>query len=151
MSEHRTFLQWNRTTADFEYQSYSRDHTWRFQNGLEVTASAAPDFKGNPECVDPEQAYVASLASCHMLTFLAVACQKRYVVDSYSDAAVGYLEKGADGKPVITRVVLKPKVEFSGDKLPSDQELEQLHHVAHQECFIANSVKTSITVEPAAE
>ena len=149
MSEHRTKLAWNRTTEDFEYKTYSRDHDWEFENGLQLRASATPDFLGNPECVDPEQAFVAALASCHMLTFLAVAAAKRFVVDSYTDEAVGYLEKGPAGKPVMTRVVLHPKVTFSGEKVPGPEDLGRLHEAAHSECFLANSVTTEITVEAA--
>ena len=89
MSEHRVSVSWKRDSSDFSYESYTRDHTWVFENGLEVEASSAPSFLGNPDRVDPEQAYVASLSSCHMLTFLALAAKKRFVVDSYEDRATG--------------------------------------------------------------
>jgi organic hydroperoxide reductase OsmC/OhrA len=148
MSEHKATLQWQRATPDFTYQTYNRDHTWSFKDGMQIDASAAPAYLGNPALVDPEDAYVASLASCHMLTFLAVACKKRFAVESYRDAAVGFMEKNAEGKLAITRVVLRPEVTFSGENQPTAEQLGQLHHTAHSECFIANSVKTDVTVEP---
>jgi organic hydroperoxide reductase OsmC/OhrA len=147
MSEHKINLVWNRGDAPFEYQKYSRDHTWKFDGGHEMEASAAPVYLGNPKNVDPEEAFVAALSSCHMLTFLAAACKKKFVLDEYTDEAVGYMEKNADGKLAITRVTLKPKLKFSGEKQPTDQELDEMHHFAHDQCFIANSVKTAVTVE----
>ena len=146
MSEHHAAIKWERGSVEFKYRSYSRDHTWRFEGGVRVGASAAPAYLGNPNLVDPEEAYVASLASCHMLTFLAIAARKRLVVDQYQDAAVGFLEKNAAGKLAITRVVLHPKVSF-GSPAPSPEVLEKIHELAHKECFIANSVRTSVTVE----
>jgi organic hydroperoxide reductase OsmC/OhrA len=148
MSEHAVTLQWKRE-KEFTYQSYNRDHSWKLDGGAEITASAAPGYLGNPSYIDPEEAYIASLASCHMLTFLAVACKKKFVIDSYSDAAIGTLEKNPEGKMAITRLVLRPKVVFGGDRQPNSDELHELHDFAHRECFIANSVKTQIAVEPA--
>ena len=136
-----------RGDAPFEYQKYPRDHTWKFDGGHEMTASAAPAYLGNPKNVDPEEAFVASLSSCHMLTFLAVACKKKFVLDEYSDDAVGHMEKNENGKLAITRVELHPKIKFSGEKQPTAEELDEMHHFAHTECFIANSVKTKVTVE----
>jgi organic hydroperoxide reductase OsmC/OhrA len=147
MSEHKINLTWNRGDAPFEYQKYSRDHTWKFDGGHEMEASAAPVYLGNPKNVDPEEAFVAALSSCHMLTFLAAACKKKFVLDEYTDEAVGHMEKNADGKLAITRVTLKPKLKFSGEKQPTEQELDEMHHFAHDQCFIANSVKTAVTVE----
>lgn len=147
MSEHRATISWSRGPGDFAYDSYTRDHIWEFENGLKIEASAAPEFHGSPENVDPEAAYVAALSSCHMLTFLAIASRKRFVVDSYTDSAVGYLEKNAHGKLAVTRAVLRPKVSFAEGARPSSEELERLHHLTHTECFIANSVHTSISVE----
>lgn len=147
MSEHKVSLQWNRGDAPFEYQKYSRDHTWEFDGGHEMQATAAPAYLGNPKNVDPEEAFVASLSSCHMLTFLAVACKKKFVLDEYSDNAVGVMEKNAEGKLAITKVTLRPKLKFSGEKQPTEQELDEMHHFAHDQCFIANSVKTEVTVE----
>lgn len=147
MSEHKVTLSWNRAAAPFEYQKYPRDHTWKFDGGHEMEASAAPAYLGNPKNVDPEEAFVAALSSCHMLTFLAVACKKKFVLDEYQDEAVGFMEKNAEGKLAITRVILKPKLKFSGEQQPSDQDLDEMHHFAHDQCFIANSVKTEVTVE----
>jgi len=112
-----------------------------------MTASAAPAYLGNPKNVDPEEAFVASLSSCHMLTFLAIACKQKFVMDDYVDEAVGVMEKNAEGKLAITKVTLKPKITFSGDKKPTAEELDKMHHAAHENCFIASSVKTEITVE----
>jgi len=147
MSEHKVTLTWERGDKPFEYQKYSRDHTWKFDGGHEMSASAAPAYLGNPANTDPEEAFVASLSSCHMLTFLAVACKKKFVLDEYTDDAVGHMEKNENGKMAITRVELHPKIKFSGDKQPTEQELDEMHHFAHTECFIANSVKTKVTVE----
>ena len=147
MSQHAITLEWKRESADFGYQTYNRDHDWRFDGGATVRASAAPAYLGNPQLVDPEEAFIASLSSCHMLTFLAIASRKRLVVESYIDEATGWLEKNASGGLAITRVVLRPRVVFSGDKSPSPEELAQLHDQAHHACFIANSVKTEVSVE----
>ncbi len=146
MSEHKVTLTWECGDTPFEYQKYPRDHSWKFDGGHEMTASAAPAFLGNPKNVDPEEAFVASLSSCHMLTFLAIAAKQKFVLDQYVDEAVGHMEKNAEGKMAITRCELKPKIKFSGDKQPSAEELEKMHHAAHENCFIANSVKTEITV-----
>lgn len=146
MSEHKVTLTWERGDTPFEYQKYPRDHSWKFDGGHEMTASAAPAFLGNPKNVDPEEAFVASLSSCHMLTFLAIAAKQKFVLDQYVDEAVGHMEKNAEGKMAITRCELKPKIKFSGDKQPSAEELEKMHHAAHENCFIANSVNTEITV-----
>jgi organic hydroperoxide reductase OsmC/OhrA len=147
MSEHKITLTWKRGDTPFEYQKYSRDHTWKFDGGHEMQASAAPAYLGNPKFVDPEEAFVASLSSCQMLTFLAVACKKKFVLDDYVDEAVGHMEKNAEGKLAITRVTLRPQLKFSGDKQPAAEEIEEMNHMAHEQCFIANSVKTEITIE----
>jgi organic hydroperoxide reductase OsmC/OhrA len=110
-----------------------------------MTATAAPAYLGNPANVDPEEAFVASLSSCHMLTFLAIACKQKFVLDSYEDEAVGHMEKNADGKMAITRVELRPQIRWHGDRIPSAEELDKMHHSAHENCFIANSVKTDVT------
>jgi len=145
MSEHKAAIAWERGSREFTYDAYSRDHSWTFEGGIEVAASAAPSFKGNPALVDPEAAFVAAVASCHMLTFLAIAARKRLVVDSYHDAAVGFMEKNEHGKLAVTRVVLRPRIRFGGAK-PSAEDLAQLHELAHENCFIANSVRTAIAV-----
>jgi organic hydroperoxide reductase OsmC/OhrA len=147
MSEHKITLTWQRGDTPFEYQKYSRDHTWKFDGGHEMQASAAPAYLGNQKFVDPEEAFVASLSSCQMLTFLAVACKKKFVIDEYVDEAVGHMEKNAEGKLAITRVTLRPRLKFSGEKQPTAQDIEEMNHAAHDQCFIANSVKTEVTVE----
>jgi len=148
MAGHRAKIAWKRTSEDFSYPAYSRDHTWTFEGGVEVPSSAAPRFLGSPERVDPEEAFVAALSSCHMLSFLAIASRRRYTVDTYDDDAVGYLEENPDGKLVITRVILRPRVVFSGEKQPTTDQIELMHHQSHSECFIANSVKTDVICEP---
>jgi organic hydroperoxide reductase OsmC/OhrA len=148
MSEHKVTVEWKRETPDFSYQSYNRDHDWVFDAGVTVRASAAPAYLGNAMCVDPEEAFVASLSSCHMLTFLAIASRKRLVADEYRDEAVGILGKNTAGQLMITKVTLRPRVQFSGDKVPALEELTLMHEQAHHACFIANSVKTEVIVEP---
>ena len=150
MSEHKASLVWERGDKPFELKTYSRDHVVRFPNGIEYGASAAPNYRGNPALVDPESGLVAALSSCHMLTFLAVAAMKGFVVERYEDDAVGHLEKNAQGKMAVTRVELRPRIVFGGDRQPAPADLDALHHKAHEECFIANSVLTAVTVLPAA-
>jgi len=148
MSEHKVSIDWRRETPDFAYESYNRDHRWCFDCGLTVQASSAPAYLGNTACVDPEEAFVASLSSCHMLTFLAIAAKKRFMVESYHDEATGILAKNAEGRLAMTVVTLRPKVVFGGDTIPTPQELEKLHDQAHHHCFIANSVKTQVVIQP---
>ena len=147
MSTHEAAISWTRQTESFGYDDYSRSHTWRFPNGHVVEASSAPEFLGDPGRVDPEEAFVAAISSCHMLTFLAIASRKRFVVDRYEDAAAGQMEKNENGKLAVTSVVLRPKVEFSGDRRPSAEDVDRMHHQAHENCFIANSVRTRVVVE----
>lgn len=148
MSRHEARLSWSRGGSGFGYEEYPRDHRWDFDGGPEVPATAGADFKGTAGRVDPEEAFVAAVASCHMLTFLAVASRRRLVVDRYEDAATGFLEKNADGKLAITRVVLRPKVTFAGEAPPAG-EIARLHERAHEHCFIANSVRSEVVVEGA--
>jgi organic hydroperoxide reductase OsmC/OhrA len=147
MSEHKATVKWERGGVDFSYQKYPRDHTWSFDGGQTVTATAAPAYLGSPANLDPEEAFVASISSCHMLTFLAIACKQRFVPDAYEDEAVGHLEKNAEGRLAITRVELRPSIRWGGTRTPSAEELERMHEAAHANCFVANSVKTSITIE----
>ncbi len=149
MSEYRVTIDWKRETPEFTYESYNRDHDWQFDAGIVVRASAAPAYKGSESCVDPEEAFVASLSSCHMLTFLAIACRKGLTVDTYRDYAVGILAKDSTGRLAITKVTLRPEVGFGGDQQPTTEDVRQLHDQAHHTCFIANSVKTDVVVEPA--
>jgi organic hydroperoxide reductase OsmC/OhrA len=148
MSEHKATIHWRRETADFAYETYNRDHNWQFDGGITVRASAAPAYLGNIACVDPEEAFVASLSSCHMLTFLSMAARKHLTVDEYQDEASGVLAKDAEGRLAITAVTLRPRITFSGKTAPTADEISALHDKAHHACFIANSVKTQVTVQP---
>jgi len=145
MSEHKATIRWTRDGKDFTYKTYSRDHVW-VANGNDIPASATAAYLGNPNRVDPEAAFVAALSSCHMLTFLALASNKGFVVDRYEDSAVGHLEKNAAGKMAVTRVDLHPRIVFGGTKTPAQADLDWLHDKAHKECFIANSVTTYVRV-----
>jgi organic hydroperoxide reductase OsmC/OhrA len=149
MSEHKCRVVWSRSGHDFAYETYSRDHAWHFESGVEVPASAAPSFFGNASRVDPEEALVTALSSCHMLTFLAIAARKRLMVESYEDDAVGTMENNEDGKLAITRVVLRPRITWGGDQVPDAAAILRMHHQSHEHCFIANSVRTEVVVEPA--
>ncbi len=148
MSEHKATIHWRRETPDFQYETYNRDHDWDFDAGIKIRASAAPGYLGSAACVDPEEAFVASLSSCHMLTFLAIASKNRYNVDDYRDEAAGVLEKNAEGRLAITKVTLQPQVKFGGERIPSAEEIAKMHETAHHACFIASSVKTDVTVTP---
>ncbi len=143
---------WERNGANFSDNRYSRKHVWRFDGGIDVAASSSPQVVPLPmsedAAVDPEEAFVAALASCHMLWFLAIAGKKRFVVDEYADEAIGNLAKNTAGKMAMTEVILRPKVIFSGDKQPSNDEQLAMHHQAHDACYIANSVTTEVSVKP---
>jgi organic hydroperoxide reductase OsmC/OhrA len=147
MSEHRAGVCWKRTSVDFSYENYNRAHDVLFKDGAVILpSSSAPAFRGDADRVDPEEAFVSALSSCHMLSLLAICARKRITVDSYQDDAVGFLEKGANGKLQITRAILRPAIRFAA---PLDRKtLTEIHHLAHSECFIANSVTTDVTVEP---
>ena len=149
MSEHHASVVWKRTSADFTYDSYNRTHEVRFKGGtIVLPASSAPAFKGDADYVDPEEAFVGSLSSCHMLTFLAICARKRLTVESYEDDAVGFLEKGTNGKLWMARATLRPRVRFATGTVVEEKTLADIHHKSHEECFIANSVKTDVAVEP---
>ncbi len=146
MSEHIVTLNWTLQTESFDYEAYNRTHSIDFEGHNRLCASAAPDFHGDPSCVNPEQSFVAALASCHMLTFLAIASKKRFVVTSYIDNAVGVLGKNEGGKIAITQIDLKPVVTFASGKAPEEEAFKQLHDRAHKGCFIANSVASCVKV-----
>ena len=152
MSEYTAVVLWSRDGAVFSDNRYSRGHRWQFDGGIEVPASSSPTVVPLPlsvaAAVDPEEAFVASLSSCHMLQFLYLAAKRGLVVDSYRDAAVGVLAKDSAGKLAMTRVTLRPEVRFTGDQRPTADEALALHHQAHEECFIASSVKTEVRCEP---
>lgn len=151
MSEHHAIIRWTRSGPDLLKGKYSREHTWTFDGGLTIPASPTPSVVpapwSNPASVDPEEAFVASLSSCHMLTFVWLASREGFQADSYEDDAVGVLTKNERGVPWISVVTLRPQIAWSGEKLPKPADLERLHHKAHEQCFIANSVKTAITVQ----
>jgi len=152
MSEYFANVNWHRKSVEnFTDNEYSRGHEWSFDGGITVQASSSPHVVPIPysvsEYVDPEEAFVASLSSCHMLFFLSIAAKRKYVVDSYTDNAVGIMGKDNEGNIAMTHVTLKAKVDFSGDKKPTMAQLEKIHHQAHQQCFIANSVKTKVVTE----
>ena len=148
MSEYKTKLSWKPETENFSYKNYTRTHQWSFGGGQEVTASAAPEFLGKAEFVNPEEAFAASLGSCHLLTFLAIASFKKFSIRSYTDECVAIVEKNEARKQAVTKVYLRPKVEFYDENLPDDEEIKEMHHKAHNECFISNSVLTEVIVEP---
>ncbi|NAW82164.1 OsmC family peroxiredoxin [Vibrio sp. V43_P6S15P86] len=150
MSKHFALIEWHREADEvFSDNQYSRAHIWKFDGGLQVPASPSPHVVPLPlsveENVDPEEAFVAALSSCHMLVFLSIAAKRRYVVDRYLDEAVGELTKGENGKEWVSKVTLNPKITFAGDEQPTRSQLEKMHHMAHENCFIANSVKTEVT------
>jgi organic hydroperoxide reductase OsmC/OhrA len=153
MSEHLATIRWQRGDADFVGGKFSRVHTWTFDGGHSMEASAAPSVVPaaytSTSAVDPEEAFVASVSSCHMLTFLYFAYKQGFQVDSYEDEAVGEMTKGANGVPWVSTITLRPKIVYGGDKRPSADQEAKLHHDAHDKCFIANSVKSDIQVEPA--
>mgnify|MGYP001818222421 FL=1 len=146
MSEHVTTLSWRRAPSPVAENTFDRNHRVKLGVSTSLLASSAPDYKGDPDCVDPEEMLVGALASCHMLTFLAIAEVKGFVVESYDGKATGFLEKGENGRLQITRIALQPVIEFSGDRQPDEEAIERMHAAAHRNCFIANSLKTRIDV-----
>ncbi len=152
MSHYGARLVWQRDGQDFTGNRYSRRHLLQFDGGAAVLASASPQVvpepMSDPAGVDPEEAFVASLASCHMLWFLSLAARRGFTVDRYADDAIGELARNAAGKMAMTQVTLRPAVVFSGARLPAREEIDELHHKAHEECFIANSVTTEVRCEP---
>ena len=149
--EYKATVLWRRGDAKFTDNRYSRGHVWKF-DGIEVPGSSAPSSVRLPysvaEAVDPEEALVAAVSSCHMLFFLAFAAQGGFTVDRYEDAAVGVMTENERGKLFVSKVTLRPAVTFTGDKRPGEDDVAALHHRSHEECFIANSVKSEVVVEP---
>ena len=149
---HRAIIHWEQPALDFFKGQYSREHTWTFDGGAVISASAAPAVVpapwSNPAFVDPEEALVASLSSCHMLVFLYLASRRGFQVASYHDEATGIMGKNEKGFQWVAKVALHPEIRYAGEKNPAPEEEEALHHAAHEQCFIANSVKTEITVSP---
>jgi organic hydroperoxide reductase OsmC/OhrA len=156
MSTYTATIRWRRKPDErFVDGKYSRAHSWAFDGGAVVPASSSPSVVrppfSDPAGVDPEEALVASLSSCHMLFFLDFAKQSGFIVESYDDKAEGLMDKGADGRIAMTVVTLKPHIVFSGEKRPSPAEVEAIHHRSHDACFIANSVKSEVRIEGRAE
>jgi len=153
MAHYTAEILWLRGEQPFTDNRYSRRHTLRFDGGVEVPGSSSPHVVPLPmsdaSAVDPEEAFVASLSSCLLLWFLAIAAKRRFRVDRYFDAAVGTMGRNAEGREAMLTVTLRPEVLFSGEHLPTREELADMHHKAHDECFIANSVKTEVRCEPA--
>ena len=151
MPEHKATIKWQRTSPDFLKGKYSREHTWTFDGGVIVLASPSPSVVpvpfSNPAHVDPEEAFVASISSCHMLTFLYLAAKQGFQIDDYEDEAIGVMAKNENGVPWISLVTLHPKISYGGDKSPSPADKKQLHHLAHEQCFIANSIKTDVRIQ----
>jgi organic hydroperoxide reductase OsmC/OhrA len=150
MAQHKATITWQRSSPDFLKGKFSREHTWTFDGGLTVPASASPSVVpapwSNPANIDPEEAFVASISSCHMLTFIWLAGRQGFQVDSYSDEAIGVVTKNEKGVAWVSKVTLNPRIVYSGEKRPAPEDIQQLHHEAHEQCFIANSVKTEIAV-----
>ena len=151
MSNYQAVVEWDRNGAKFTDNRYSRGHRWRFDGGVDVPASASPHVVPLPmsvqAAVDPEEALVASLSSCHMLFYLSIAARGGFVIDQYRDEAVGQMTK-VDGKLAMTVVTLRPDVHYGGDARPTREQEDAMHHEAHDECFIARSVKTDVRCEP---
>jgi organic hydroperoxide reductase OsmC/OhrA len=147
-------ITWDRNGATFTGGRYSRGHEWSFDGGVTVPASASPSHVPAPysvvEAVDPEEALVAAASSCHMLMFLFLAAKRRLIVDSYVDEASGVMEQNAEGRLAFSRITLRPQIRFAGDVRPPAEEVEKLHHAAHDECYVANSLKCDVAVEPGA-
>jgi len=152
MGHHTAQVIWHRGEQDFLDNRYSRKHRIRFDGGVEIAGSSSPHVVPLPmsesAAVDPEEAFVAALSSCHMLWFLSIAAENMFRIDSYVDAAAGQMGRNSDGKLAMTQVTLHPAVQFSGDRRPTSEQIEHMHHEAHEACFIANSVKTTVLCEP---
>ncbi len=149
--EYTATVRWTRGAGEaFSDNRYSRGHSWSFDCGITVPGSASPSVVPLPlsreDAIDPEEAFVAAVSSCHMLTFLSIAAKKRFVIDSYVDNALGVMTPNDKGKLFVSKVTLDPVIEFSGDKQPTPEQVADMHHLAHKECFIANSVLTDIVV-----
>jgi organic hydroperoxide reductase OsmC/OhrA len=151
MSEHKATIRWTRTSPDFLAGKYSREHTWSFDGGATIQASASPSAVptpySNPAYVDPEEAFVAAVSSCHMLAFLYLACKRGFQIDSYNDEALGVMNVNESGARWVSDITLNPQIIYSGDRLPTEQDEEELHHLAHEQCFVANSIKTKVSVK----
>jgi organic hydroperoxide reductase OsmC/OhrA len=151
MSTHQATILWKRTSPGFLKGKYSREHTWTFDGGLTVPASPAPSVVpvpySNPACVDPEEAFVASVSSCHMLTYLYLAGRQGFTVDEYQDEAIGAMAKNEKGVPWVSQITLRPRIVYGGEKRPTPEDEARLHHASHEQCYIAQSIKTEVIVQ----
>ena len=150
MSEYKATIKWQRNSPDFLKGKYSREHTRTFDGGVIVPASSSPSVVpvpySNPANVDPEEAFIASISSCHMLTFVYLAGKQGFQIDRYEDESVGVTTKNEKGVPWVSLVTLNPKIVYSGEKSPTPADEKHLHHLAHEQCYIANSIKTEVVV-----
>jgi organic hydroperoxide reductase OsmC/OhrA len=147
MAEYRAKIQWKNTGNDFVYETFDRTHQVTYPGGIQHKASSAPEYLGKKELANPEEMLAATLASCHMLTFLAVSAKSRLHVETYEDEPIATLDKNADGKLAVTHIGLHPKAIFKGET-PSPEKLQELHAKAHRNCFIANSLACKMAIEP---
>lgn len=151
MANHGCTVEWSRGSEPFSDRKYSRAHRWHFDGGAVVAGSSSPHSVrppySDPSAVDPEEALVASVSSCHMLWFLSLAAERGFVIDSYSDAAQARMGRFADGREGVAEIVLRPQVVVSGANLPDDAAMDELHHEAHARCFIANSLRSEVHVQ----
>jgi organic hydroperoxide reductase OsmC/OhrA len=151
-SEHKAVISWTHSRGDFLKGTYSREHTWTFDGGAAIPASPSPSAVpipySNAANVDPEEAFVASISSCHMLTFLYLASKHGFEAIAYEDQAAGVMTKNERGMAWVSSVILRPRITYSAERIPSPEQERQLHHDAHDQCFIANSVKTEVSVMP---
>ncbi|MBZ2167514.1 MULTISPECIES: OsmC family protein [Marinobacter] len=146
MSVHQAAIHWQRADHESESGTYSRNHSVTLSGGQQLNVSASPEFKGDPECADPEQMLISAVSSCHMLFFLAIADFQGYQVESYEDDPKGYLENLETKGKAVTRIELSPRITFGGDKMPDQKALERMHTSAHSNCFIRNSIKADVTI-----
>lgn len=151
MTQFEANIAWERGAQPFTDNRYSRAHEWHFDGGLSVPGSSSPHSvplpMSDPGAVDPEEALVAAVSSCHMLFFLSIAAQRGFIVDSYRDHALGTLARDGDGKMAMTRIVLAPAIVFGGQRQPAQADLDAIHHSAHDKCYIANSIKSEVIVQ----
>jgi organic hydroperoxide reductase OsmC/OhrA len=148
MSIFSIHLNWQRTTPDFDHKTFDRSHTWRLAGGQIVQGSAAPDYSGDPNMSNPEEALLAALSSCHMLTFLTIAALRKLTVDHYEDEPLAELGKNAQGRMMVSRLTLRPLVVFSGANLPDANVIKELHRKAKENCFIGNSLLSEMSIDP---
>jgi organic hydroperoxide reductase OsmC/OhrA len=153
MQQFEAQINWQRGSQAFTDNRYSRAHHWQLDGGLQVPCSSSPLSvpvpMSDPAAIDPEEALVAALSSCHMLFFLSIAARQGFVVDAYCDKAVGIMDRNADGKKAMTLITLRPAITFGGERQPSASDLDAIHHEAHEQCYIANSIKADVVIEGA--